>query len=150
VSRFELNTGNLNQPAQTVINDIFYESADPGDLMARARKRKPGKTSQDIFAPTRPGGGPQQGRRPGRPPVHDEAWTKVTVVLFNRQIVFLDRLAASIRAQSGAAISRAQLIRALLDAVADADIDLTLATSEADLKATMLARLGRYRMGPGS
>jgi len=119
---------------------------DRGDPMARARKRKVGKTSQDIFTPTRPGGRPQTGRRPGRPPVHDEAWTKVTVVLFNRQIVFLDRLAANIRAQSGAAISRAQLIRALLDAVADADVDLTSATSEADLKATLLARLGRYRM----
>ena len=118
--------------------------------MARARKRKAGKagtTTQDIFAPTRPGARPQSGnRRPGRPPVHDEAWTKVTVVLFNRQIVFLDRLAANIRAQSGAAISRAQLIRALLDAVADADIDLTPSTSEADLKATLLARLGRYRL----
>lgn len=114
--------------------------------MARARKRQTSKTSQDIFAPTRPGARPQ-GRRPGRPPVHDEAWTKVTVVLFNRQIVFLDRLAANIRAQSGAAISRAQLIRALLDAVADADVDLTSATSEADLKATILTRLGRYRLG---
>jgi hypothetical protein len=116
--------------------------------MARARKRKGGKTTQDIFTPTR-GGGRPQGRKPGRPPVHDEAWTKVTVVLFNRQIVFLDRLAANIRAQSGAAISRAQLIRALLDAVADADIDLTTSMSEADLKATLLSRLGRYRLGTG-
>jgi len=113
--------------------------------MARARKRKPGKTTQDIFMPTRPATR-VQGRRPGRPPIHEEAWTKVTVVLFNRQIVFLDRLAANIRAQSGAAISRAQLIRALLDAVADADVDLTSSTSEADLKATLLARLGRYRI----
>ena len=116
--------------------------------MARARmKRKISKTTQDIFAPTRPGARAQQGRRPGRPPVHDEAWTKVTVVLFNRQIVFLDRLAANIRAQSGAAISRAQLLRSLVDAVADADIDLTTSTSEADLKTTILARLGRYRLG---
>src|SRR5919206_479045 len=82
-----------------------------------------------------------------RPPVHEEAWTKVTVVLFNRQIVFLDRLAANIRAQSGAAISRAQLIRALVDAVTDADLDLTASRSEADLKATILARLARYRLG---
>jgi hypothetical protein len=119
--------------------------------MARARKRKPGKTSADILTPTRPRGRPQQGRRRGRPPVHDEAWTKVTVVLFNRQIVFLDRLAANIRARSAAAISRAQLIRALLDAVAEGDVDLTTATSEADLKATILARLGRYRLaGPQS
>ena len=112
--------------------------------MARRRKIRPARLSPDIFAPTRTISSGK--RRPGRPPVHDEAWTKVTVVLFNRQIVFLDRLAANIRAQSGAAISRAQLIRALLDAVADADVDLTTATSETDLKATILARLGRYRM----
>src|SRR5919206_1409701 len=112
--------------------------------MARRRRTKLPKPSPDIFAPTRKVAAGK--RKPGRPPVHDEAWTKVTVVLFNRQIVFLDRLAANIRAQSGAAISRAQLIRALLDAVADADIDLTSSTSEADLKATILARLGRYRL----
>ena len=115
--------------------------------MARARKRKAGKSSSDSLTPVRGNVRPAHHRRPGRPPVHDEAWTKVTVVLFNRQIVFLDRLAANIRAQSGAAISRAQLIRALLDAVADADVDLTSATSEADLKTTILARLGRYRLG---
>lgn len=113
--------------------------------MARARKRKTGKTTRDISLTTRPGGR-APGRRRGRPPVHDEAWTKVTVVLFNRQIVLLDRLAADIRSHSGAAISRAQLIRALLDAVADAHIDLTSCTSEADLKATLLARLRRYRL----
>jgi hypothetical protein len=112
--------------------------------MARRVKSKSSKASNDIFAPTRRASSAK--RKPGRPPVHDEAWTKVTVVLFNRQIVFLDRLAANIRAQSGAAISRAQLIRALLDAVADADIDLTTATSETDLKATILARLGKYRL----
>ncbi len=103
------------------------------------------KRSADVFASTRR---PATGKRkPGRPPVHDEAWTKVTVVLFDRQIGFLDRMAASIRAQSGAAITRAQLIRALLDAVAEADIDLTAAASELDLKTTILARLGRCRVG---
>ena len=112
--------------------------------MARRRKAKTSKASPDIFSPTRKAAAGT--RRPGRPPVHEEAWTKVTVVLFNRQIVFLDRLAANIRAQSGAAISRAQLIRALLDAVADADVDLTTATSEMDLKTTILSRLGKYRM----
>jgi hypothetical protein len=110
--------------------------------MARRGKPEPPKSAPDIFAPTRE---PAGRRGPGRPPVHDEAWTKVTVVLFNRQVVFLDRLAANIRAQSGAAISRAQLIRALVDALADGDIDLTTARSEQDLKATLLARLGRYR-----
>jgi hypothetical protein len=112
-------------------------------MPVRRRARTP-SAYPDIFAPTRKVTAGK--RKPGRPPVHDEAWTKVTVVLFNRQIVFLDRLAANIRAQSGAAISRAQLIRALLDAVADADVDLTTATSEMDLKATILSRLGKYRI----
>jgi hypothetical protein len=110
-----------------------------------ARRKAAPVTNADIFARTKRA--TTGARRPGRPPVHEEAWTKVTVVLFNRQIVFLDRLAANIRAQSGAAISRAQLIRSLVDAVADADIDLTAATSEADLKTTILGRLGRYRLG---
>jgi len=109
------------------------------------RKPRPTKPPADIFAPTLET--PPVRRGPGRPPVHDEAWTKVTVVLFNRQIVFLDRLAANIRAQSGAAISRAQLIRALVDAVSDAEIDLTSSRSEADLKATILSRLGQFRIG---
>jgi hypothetical protein len=105
-----------------------------------AARRKQQKVPADILAST----GKVGKRSPGRPPVHDEAWTKVTVVLFNRQIAFLDRLASTIRAQSGAAISRAQLIRALVDAAADADIDLTASRSEADLKATILSRLGRH------
>jgi len=105
--------------------------------MARRRTTKPSKPGST--APSRRAAAGR--RKPGRPPIHDEAWTKVTVVLFNRQIVFLDRLATNIRARSGAAISRAQLIRALLDAVTDADIDLTAATSETDVKAKMLKSL---------
>jgi hypothetical protein len=75
--------------------------------------------------------------------VHSEAWTKVTVVLFDRQILFLDGLAATIRAKSGGAISRAQLIRALVDAINDANIDLTASTSEAEVRAMLAARLAR-------
>jgi hypothetical protein len=123
---------------------VASDPAVPESRMPPRRPTKRAKHSKDIFAATRRTG--LSARKPGRPPVHEEAWTKVTVVLFNRQIVFLDRLAANIRAQSGAAISRAQLIRALLDAVADADVDLTTATSENDLKATILARLGKYRL----
>ncbi|HSL22488.1 MAG TPA: hypothetical protein VK886_13220 [Vicinamibacterales bacterium] len=110
--------------------------------MTTARRRRTGQSAKEILGRA---AGNRGGRR-GRPPIHDEAWTKATVVLFNRQIVFLDRVAANIRAQSGAAISRAQLIRSLIDALSEADIDLTAATSEKDLKATLLARLGRYRL----
>ena len=76
----------------------------------------------------------------GRPATHEE-WTKVTVVLFNRQIVFLDRLANDIRAKTGAAIRRAEILRALVDALESEGIDLSEAKSEADLKALLSARI---------
>ena len=78
---------------------------------------------------------------PGRPPVHEEDWTKVTVVLLNRQIVHLDLIAADIRATTGAAIKRAEILRALVDTLAASGIDLTSATSEADLRALLAAHL---------
>ncbi len=70
----------------------------------------------------------------GRPPVHDEPWVKATVILLNRQIVWLDRLSADIRAKSGAVIKRAELIRAAVDALAESKIDLAAAMSEAGIK----------------
>ena len=81
-------------------------------------------------------------RRPGRPPTHVESWTKVTVVLFDRQIAYLDRIVATIRTHTGTSISRAQLIRALIDAAADANIDLSGSASEAELRAAIASRFG--------
>jgi hypothetical protein len=115
----------------------------------RGLVRRPDVTTTKAPSTTRRKQMTERKSKPGRPRVYDEVWTKVTVVLFDRQIVFLDRVAASIRAKSGAAISRAQLLRAFVDAAGEADLDLTVATSEADLKATILARLGRYRLGAG-
>jgi hypothetical protein len=117
-------------------------------------RRKPtGKNQTDSSELARKDG---LKRRPGRPPVHAESWTKVTVVLFDRQIEFLDRLADNIRAQHGVAISRAQLIRALVDSVGDSmgqsTRDLvdrgtggTDTASGAELTQSMLARLGVVR-----
>ncbi len=107
--------------------------------------RRTGKGSKDIFQATTavPAVADTSERSgPGRPPAHDEPWTKVTVVLFNRQIVFLDRLASDIRAETGAAIKRAELIRALVDALAESDIDLTTASSEGGLKDMLMAKMG--------
>jgi hypothetical protein len=109
-----------------------------------AKSKRLGKTGNDIFVPRVDGGEPPKKR--GRRPSHTEHWTKVTVVLFDRQIVFLDRLGADIRAASGVAISRAHVIRALIDALSESDLDLTGTRSEADLKAILTARLGRYRV----
>ena len=110
-----------------------------------SKLRRLGKSGEDIFLPRVESGDATKPKRRGRRPSHTEHWTKVTVVLFDRQIVFLDRLSADIRAASGVAISRAHVIRALIDALSESDLDLTGTRSEADLKAILTARLGRYR-----
>jgi hypothetical protein len=105
-------------------------------------KAKIGKTAKDIFAATTAAPVPAEDTRPGpgRPALHEEAWSKVTVVLLNRHIVFLDRLATDIRERTGTAIKRAEIIRALIDVLAESDLDLTSATSAAELKALLAAR----------
>ena len=66
----------------------------------------------------------------------------------HREIVFLDRLVADIRATSGGAIGRAQLIRALIDALAESDVDLTASRSESDVTNAVAERLRRQSATP--
>ena len=109
-------------------------------------KPKIGKTAADIFAKTTPADPAPAATTPprGRPPVHDAPWSKVTVVLFDRQTDYLDRLTLDIRQKARVKLTRAELIRAALDALqaADpkigADGTLTLGTplSRIDLKTT--------------
>ncbi len=110
-----------------------------------AKSKRKGNGGEDLPAARGDGGALASPKKRGRRPSHTEHWTKVTVVLFDRQIVFLDRLGADIRASSGVAISRAHVIRALVDSLGESDLDLTGARSESDLRTTLAARLGRYR-----
>jgi hypothetical protein len=77
----------------------------------------------------------------GRPPVHNETWSKVSVVLFDRQILHLDRLATDIRGKSGKVLNRAEIIRALIDGLIDSKLDITATGSEADLRSRIARRL---------
>jgi hypothetical protein len=113
--------------------------------IAAARSKRIGKSGHDIFVGRAENGEALAPKKRGRRPSHTEQWTKVTVVLFDRQIVFLDRLCADIRATSGVAVSRAHVVRALIDGLAESDLDLTGTRSEADLRALITARLGRSR-----
>jgi len=79
---------------------------------------------------------------PGRPPIHHETWSKVSVVLFDRQILHLDRLATEIRGKTGKVLNRAEIIRALIDGLIDSGMDITAVSSEADLRARIARRLG--------
>ena len=64
------------------------------------------------------------------------------MVLFDRQIIRLDAAAKIIRKKTGNALTRAALIRALIDGVLDSGLELTTITSESDLR-QRLARLLR-------
>ncbi len=63
-------------------------------------------------------------------------------MLFDRQILHLDRLASEIRGKSGKLLNRAEIIRALIDGLIDSGMDITGTGSEADLRARVARRLG--------
>lgn len=79
----------------------------------------------------------------GRPQEHKEPWTKVTVLLMDRQINWLDQLAVDIRLKTKFAISRAEALRAIVDAIKESGIDLTDVQSETQLKETLLQKLSK-------
>ena len=70
----------------------------------------------------------------GRPPALMDHWSRVTMVLFDRQIIFLDRLITDIRASTGAIVKRTDIVRALIDSLIESKIDLTSTKDGADLK----------------
>ena len=93
------------------------------------------RTARRTTAATRP-----RARR-GRPRTHREAWTKVSVVMFERQVVDLDRLTTAIRGKTGANLTRAEVIRALLDALNESRLDITSVASGAQLKRLLSQKL---------
>jgi len=79
---------------------------------------------------------------PGRPPVHSETWSKVSVVLFDRQIHHLDGLSTDMRDKTGKVLNRAEIIRGLIDGLIESGMDITSTASEADLRGRVARRLG--------
>jgi len=61
-------------------------------------------------------------------------YKKVTIVLSNHQVVFLDTLALAIRQRSGCIIKRAAMFRAIVGALEESRIDLSSVLSEDQLK----------------
>jgi hypothetical protein len=80
---------------------------------------------------------------PGRPPVHAEPWVKVSVVLFARQVSHLDRAADRSRQRGHKAVTRAGLIRGVLDGMLNTGMDLSIHATEAALRDHITKRLGR-------
>ena len=95
-----------------------------------------------MVAKRTPHTAPGRARR-GRPLIHDEAWSKVSVVLMDRQVVRLDRVVSEIHRATGAILTRAGVIRALVDGVVGAGLDVTSVTSEIDLRDRIASRFKR-------
>lgn len=117
--------------------------------MASTKKNCLGKKGTSIFGPAQeePAPKPKQERPAqhekseekqtsgrGRPTLHEENWSKVTVVLLDRQILFLDQLALEIRKKTGSVVKRAEIIRALVDSLETSNLDIDQCGSEKELK----------------
>lgn len=111
----------------------------PKDLFTSTTKPVAGSVRPPAKPALLPAVEKAEGR--GRPPVHEEPWKKITTVLFNHQVVYLDRLSNDIRAKTGAVVRRTEIIRALVDALAESDLDLTTTTSEAEIKSVLAKKL---------
>ena len=92
-----------------------------------------GKKAKDIFTKTtrKPDIGLEVTSRVKGRPTNAEAYSKVTVCLYDRQTLWLDKLSLAIRERTGQHVARAELIRAIVDHAAawvrpdkpDADFD---------------------------
>lgn len=94
-----------------------------------------GKKATDIFQSTAPAKAqiaPKAAPRvKGRPPA-PETYEKVTICLFKKHVLFLDRVALAVREKTGKGLRRAELVRALVDQAAD-----TLDPDKADFEKTI-------------
>ncbi len=61
--------------------------------------------------------------------------------MFERQVLDLDRLTTIIRSKSGAHLTRAEVIRALLDGLKESRLDVTAVVSGAQLKRMITQKL---------
>ena len=61
--------------------------------------------------------------------------------MFERQVLELDRLTTAIRTNTGANLTRAEVIRALLDALTESPLDVTSVLSGAQLKRILAQKL---------
>ena len=100
---------------------------------------KAGKGQKAVGASTAKRKNPER-RGPGRSN-GPEKYTKATVPLFDRQIAALDEMRAAIKRKTGASVMRAEIIRATLDAILDAKIDLTSVRPEPEHKNGDLRKL---------
>jgi hypothetical protein len=68
----------------------------------------------------------------------------VSVVLFERQVVRLDRLTNDIRHNTGKVLNRAAFVRSVIDALFDSEVDINSVGSEPELRVLPAEHLSRH------
>ncbi len=121
--------------------DIFAPTSSPEAISASKPLNRVEKAVKTLAAPENQGQNRGNGR--GRPVVHQEPATKITTVLLNRHVVYLDGVSNSIRQSSGAVVKRSEILRALVEALEEAAPDLSAVKSQADLTGQLKERLRR-------
>lgn len=112
--------------------------------MAKKSKRRPsiGGQAQSIFEGTEVQGLQETGEATrGRPKELPADAVKSTVTFYNNQIVWLDRLSASIREKSKSVIDRSAMIRAILSAIKESGWDLSDVLSESEITSFILKKI---------
>ncbi len=103
----------------------------------RARGKSKGRgTGDDITQSTTDEtaqSGPPKTPKQGRPRTIENPH-RTTMTLEKRQVDHLDRICAKIKLAGGENLSRSNVVRALLDALADSDLDYSEIRSEAKLR----------------
>ncbi len=69
--------------------------------------------------------------------------TKASVILFDRQIAFLDQLSVNVRLATGASVKRAEILRALVSFLEKAKVKPDEIESEKGLTDLLVRRLKR-------
>ena len=78
-----------------------------------------------------------------RPGASVESWSKITVVLLDRQVAYVDGIAVDMRLRHSVAISRAELIRGLIEAALQSGLDLSDAPGNDELVTMLRNAWGR-------
>jgi hypothetical protein len=82
-------------------------------------------------------------RRAGRPAVHTEPREKITVVMLDRHTVYLDVMSVLIRARHHKSLTRAEIIRALIEFMQKSGIDFTRFATATEMVAFLVAHFQR-------
>lgn len=79
-------------------------------------------------------------KKPGRPPLPAD-YAKASLTLKLRDIVWMDRLCSDIREHTGNVLDRGALLRGMISAVQDSEIDLRNCKTEQDIADAIAKKL---------